>query len=165
MIDEAVQPLLDGFVASVCEVAAVEAIWLHGSLALGDYQLGRSDLDVVAVVSSPPTPAVAELHQELMRSDPLAAKLIEHTWQQVEKLRGLVTDGTFQTYDHWWRSSSYSEAIYDEDDRNEQLAFVRDITLEAKIDRTTGVLDIHLAGWATDFRTHNSWGRTSMTDR
>ena len=75
MIDEAVQPLLDGFVASVREVAAVEAIWLHGSLALGDYQLGRSDLDVVAVVSSPPTPAVAELHQELMRSDPLAAKL------------------------------------------------------------------------------------------
>jgi len=45
---------------------------------------------------------------------------------------------------------------YDEDDRNEQLAFVRDITLEAKIDRTTGVLDIHLAGWATDFRTHTT---------
>ena len=54
MIDEAVQRLLDGFVTSVREVAAVEAVWLHGSLALGDFQLGRSDLDVVAVVSSPP---------------------------------------------------------------------------------------------------------------
>jgi hypothetical protein len=35
VIDEAVQSLLDGFVASVCEVAAVEAVWLHGSLGLG----------------------------------------------------------------------------------------------------------------------------------
>jgi hypothetical protein len=113
---------------------------------------------------------VASVHEHLrpyvdaVAATPLAAKLIEHTWQQVETLRGLVSDGTFQTYDHWWRSSSYSEAIYDEDDRNEQLAFVRDLTLEAKIDRTTGMLDLHLAGWATDFRTHNSWGRASMTD-
>ncbi|MFF0271094.1 nucleotidyltransferase domain-containing protein [Kribbella sp. NPDC004536] len=75
MIDEAVQPLLGGFVSSVRAVAAVEAVWLHGSLALGDYQLGRSDLDVIVVVSEPPPPAVAELHRELIRSDPLAAKL------------------------------------------------------------------------------------------
>jgi hypothetical protein len=75
VIDEAVQPLLDGFVTSVREVAAVEAVWLHGSLALGDYQLGRSDLDVIAVVSEPPSPAVADMHRELIRADPLAAKL------------------------------------------------------------------------------------------
>ena len=55
-------------------------------------------------------------------------------------------------------------SIYDEDDRTEELAFVRDLTLEAKIDRADGVLDLHLAGWATDFRTHGSWGRVSMTD-
>jgi hypothetical protein len=75
VIDEAVQPLLGGFVRSVRQVAAVEAIWLHGSLALGDYQVGRSDLDVVAVVSAPPSPAVVDLHRELMRTDPLADKL------------------------------------------------------------------------------------------
>ncbi|GAA3087526.1 putative nucleotidyltransferase [Kribbella aluminosa] len=75
MIDEAVQPLLDGFVTSVRTVADVRAVWLHGSLALGDYQLGRSDLDVIVVVSGPPPPSVAEVHQELIRSDPLAAKL------------------------------------------------------------------------------------------
>ncbi|MEU8226521.1 nucleotidyltransferase domain-containing protein [Kribbella sp. NPDC048915] len=75
MIDEAVQPLLGGFVRSVRRIAAVEAIWLHGSLALGDYQAGRSDLDVVAVVSAPPTSVVAGLHRELMQADPLAAKL------------------------------------------------------------------------------------------
>ena len=75
MIDEAVQRLLDGFVTSVREVAAVEAVWLHGSLALGDFQLGRSDLDVVAVVSSPPPAGIEDVHRRLIRATPLAAKL------------------------------------------------------------------------------------------
>ncbi|MGZ0146671.1 nucleotidyltransferase domain-containing protein [Kribbella sp. WER1] len=75
MIDEAVQPLLDGFVTSVRAVADVKAVWLHGSLALGDYQVGRSDLDAIVVVSEPPPPFVAEIHQELIRSYPLADKL------------------------------------------------------------------------------------------
>ncbi|WP_350277046.1 hypothetical protein [Kribbella sp. HUAS MG21] len=75
MIDEAVQSLLGGFVTSVRSVAAVEAVWLHGSLALGDYQLGRSDLDVIAVVSSPAPAAVADVHRELISKDPLADKL------------------------------------------------------------------------------------------
>jgi hypothetical protein len=75
VIDEAVQQVLDGFVTSVREVAAVKAVWLHGSLALGDYQLGRSDLDVIVVTSSPPPSAVAEVHRQLIRDFPLAAKL------------------------------------------------------------------------------------------
>jgi hypothetical protein len=103
-----------------------------------------------------------DLYAEAVAATPLAAKLIDHTWKQVDALRALVHDGTFGTYDHWWRSSSYSEVLYDEDDRTEELAFVRDLTLEAKIDRTTGVLDTHLAGWATDFKKHNTFGRVSM---
>lgn len=103
-----------------------------------------------------------DLYAEAVAATPLAAKLIDHTWKQVDALRGLVRDGTFGAYDHWWRSSSYSEVVYDEDDRTEELAFVRDLTLEAKIDRTTGVLDTHLAGWATDFKKHNTFGRVSM---
>ncbi len=103
-----------------------------------------------------------DFYAEAVASTPLAAKLIDHTWKQVEALRALVKDGTFNGYDHWWRSSAYSETIYDEDDRTEELAFVRDLTLEAKIDRTTGVLDTHLAGWATDFKKHNTFGRTSL---
>ena len=75
MIDEAVQQLLDGFVTSVREVAAVQAVWLHGSLALGDYQLGRSDLDVIVVTSAPPPAAVADVHRRLIRDSPLARKL------------------------------------------------------------------------------------------
>ena len=61
-------------------------------------------------------------------------------------------------------SASYSEVLYDEDDRTEELAFVRDLTLEAKIDRATGELDTHLAGGATDFKKHNTFGRASMAN-
>lgn len=75
MIDEAVQSMLDGFVASVRDIAPVEAVWLHGSLALGDFQAGRSDLDVVAVVTAPPPPEVADLHRRLIAAEPLAEKL------------------------------------------------------------------------------------------
>jgi len=103
-----------------------------------------------------------DFYAEAVAATPLAAKLIDHTWKQVDALRALVHDGTFNTFDHWWRSSAYSETIYDEDDRTEELAFVRDLTLEAKIDRTTGVLNTHLAGWATDFKKHDSFGRVSL---
>ena len=103
-----------------------------------------------------------DFYAEAVAATPLAAKLIDHTWKQVDALRALVHDGTFNTFDHWWRSSAYSETIYDEDDRTEELAFVRDLTLEAKIDRTTGVVNTHLAGWATDFKKHDTFGRVSM---
>jgi len=59
------------------------------------------------------------------------------------------------------RSASFSEAIYDEENRDEQVAFVRELTLEAKFDRTTGVLDTHLSGWASDLKRKEGFGRES----
>ncbi|MGW3357703.1 nucleotidyltransferase domain-containing protein [Streptomyces bungoensis] len=54
------------------------AVWAHGSLAGGDYQEGRSDLDLVAVLPGPVGPRqawrVAVLHQGL-RAAPLAGGL------------------------------------------------------------------------------------------
>jgi hypothetical protein len=92
----------------------------------------------------------------------LDGQLVGHTLAQIGVLRGLVRDGTFRTYDHWWRSAALSDAIWDPDDEGQQLAFIRDVTVEARIDRSTGELDTHLAGWATDFRTGRSFGRVSM---
>ena len=109
----------------------------------------------------PIRPDLMEPMPNAVGATPLGPKVLTHTMQQIETLRGLVRDGTFSTYDHWWRSPSFSEVLYDADDRNEELAFVRDLTLEAKIDRTTGVLDTHLAGWATDFKKSTSFGRVS----
>lgn len=69
--------LLDRFLS---ELAALEpaAVWAHGSLAGGDYQEGRSDLDLIAVIDAPlrlsTVRRVVTLHRRL-RSDPLAAKL------------------------------------------------------------------------------------------
>jgi len=94
----------------------------------------------------------------------LGPKVVTHTMKQIESLRELVRDGTFQRYDHWWRSESFAETIYDEGGSHEEIAFVRDLTLEAKIDRKDGVLDIRLSGWATDFRRDTSFGRVSAVN-
>ncbi|OIJ62950.1 nucleotidyltransferase domain-containing protein [Streptomyces mangrovisoli] len=54
------------------------AVWAHGSLAGGDYQEGRSDLDLVAVLPRPAgirtARAVVTLHRAL-RAEPLADRL------------------------------------------------------------------------------------------
>ncbi|TDU86980.1 hypothetical protein EV138_0497 [Kribbella voronezhensis] len=77
MPDEAVQSLLGGFVASIRAVLPVRAVWLHGSLALGDFVLGRSDFDVIAVLETPVTdpPGLIEVHRGLIKSSALAKKL------------------------------------------------------------------------------------------
>ncbi|MEU9733511.1 nucleotidyltransferase domain-containing protein [Streptomyces sp. NPDC048002] len=71
------EELLDHFVRALTPLAP-EAVWAHGSLAGGDYQEGRSDLDLIAVLPRPLTPGVvwrlALLHARL-RAEPLAAKL------------------------------------------------------------------------------------------
>jgi hypothetical protein len=91
----------------------------------------------------------------------LGWKVIQHTGQQIEVLRGLVRDGTFRTYDHWWRSASLNDAVWDDDDKDKQVAWVRDLSLEAKIDRTTGVLDTYLTGWTRNLLTDEAFLRVN----
>ncbi|WLQ43387.1 nucleotidyltransferase domain-containing protein [Streptomyces laculatispora] len=71
--------VLKRFVADVRPVVATVAVWAHGSLALGDFQEGRSDLDLIAVVESPLEAAqrerLAEVHQRLLDEEPAAARL------------------------------------------------------------------------------------------
>ena len=85
--DEAVQLLLDGFVTSLRKLLPVRAVWLHGSLALGDYQAGRSDLDVIVVLDAPITgsEALVSLHRSLEKAHPLADKL-HCSYMQVDQL-------------------------------------------------------------------------------
>lgn len=75
--DEAVQRLLDGFVASLPSVVPLRALWVHGSMALGDFQVGRSDLDLIAVLDGPiaDPEALQALHRSLDAAHPLAAGL------------------------------------------------------------------------------------------
>ena len=51
MCADEVRPLLDRFTADAGRAVPLEALWAHGSLALGDCQPGRSDLDLVALTS------------------------------------------------------------------------------------------------------------------
>ncbi|GGW18732.1 hypothetical protein GCM10010501_48880 [Streptomyces libani subsp. rufus] len=70
--------LLDAFLRGLAPLRPL-ALWAHGSLAGGDYQEGRSDLDLVAVLPGPlglgRAWRVAALHTRLRAAGPLAAKL------------------------------------------------------------------------------------------
>ncbi|MFG2355692.1 nucleotidyltransferase domain-containing protein [Streptomyces sp. NPDC048521] len=69
--------LLARFLHALSELSPL-AVWAHGSLAGGDYQEGRSDLDLIAVLPEPPAlrtvRRLVTLHRRL-RTQPLAAKL------------------------------------------------------------------------------------------
>jgi hypothetical protein len=71
--------LLDRFTADVTGALPLVALWAHGSLALGDYQPGRSDLDLIAVTSSGITGGqrlrLQRLHEKLAADIPLAEHL------------------------------------------------------------------------------------------
>ncbi|MFC9928196.1 nucleotidyltransferase domain-containing protein [Streptomyces sp. NPDC127190] len=69
--------LLDRFLDGLLPLRPL-AVWAHGSLAGGDYQEGRSDLDLIAVLPEPVSlrtvHRMVRLHRGL-RTEPLAAKL------------------------------------------------------------------------------------------
>ncbi|WP_329566263.1 nucleotidyltransferase domain-containing protein [Streptomyces sp. NBC_01361] len=72
--------LLDRFLTGLREaLPAPFSLWAHGSLAGGDYQEGRSDLDLIAVVPHPLKPdeetRLATLHEGIDAELPLAAHL------------------------------------------------------------------------------------------
>jgi len=57
MTDEATGRLLGRFVSALQPVLPLVSVWAHGSLAGGDYQPGRSDLDLIAILGRPCTAA------------------------------------------------------------------------------------------------------------
>ncbi|WP_245194873.1 nucleotidyltransferase domain-containing protein [Kitasatospora phosalacinea] len=72
-------PLLARFAARLPALVPVRALWVHGSLAYGDYRHGRSDLDLVAVLpAAPDAPLrgrITALHRELIEQEPDAERL------------------------------------------------------------------------------------------
>ncbi|MFB6931816.1 nucleotidyltransferase domain-containing protein [Streptomyces sp. HUAS 31] len=79
MTDQITGQLIERFVGALRPVVPLVSVWAHGSLAGGDYQPGRSDLDLIAVVERPCTAAeqqqLAEVHQNLGNVTLLASKL------------------------------------------------------------------------------------------
>jgi hypothetical protein len=71
--------LLDRFAAEAGGAVPLTALWAHGSLALGDYQPGRSDLDLIALIETTPAPAqrddLQRVHQALHDQVPLGRQL------------------------------------------------------------------------------------------
>jgi hypothetical protein len=113
MTDEATGCLLGRFVGAVRPVVPVVSVWAHGSLAGGDYQPGRSDLDLIAVLGRPCTAAeeqrLGEVHERLGSSSALGSRLhcsycaageledparVHLTWAHEEFMRRPVTPVT-----------------------------------------------------------------------
>jgi hypothetical protein len=113
MTDEATSRLLGRFVGAVQPVVPLVSVWAHGSLAAGDYQPGRSDLDLIAILARPCTAAeeqlLGEVHESLGRALALASRLhcsycaagelddparLHLTWAHEEFMRRRVTPVT-----------------------------------------------------------------------
>lgn len=79
MTDEATGRLLGRFVSAIQPVLPLFSVWAHGSLAGGDYQPGRSDLDLIAILERPCTAAeeqqLGEVHESLGSAIALASRL------------------------------------------------------------------------------------------
>lgn len=77
--DQTTEQLLDAFVNALRPVVPLVSAWAHGSLAGGDYQPGRSDLDLIAVLDRPATAVdeqrLGDVHESLGRINPLASQL------------------------------------------------------------------------------------------
>ncbi|MFR9799810.1 nucleotidyltransferase domain-containing protein [Streptomyces sp. MS06] len=71
--------LLKRFVSAVRQAVPTVAVWAHGSLALGDFRPGRSDLDLIAVVENPldagDRDRLVDMHRRLLAEEPSAAAL------------------------------------------------------------------------------------------
>ncbi|MEV0594566.1 nucleotidyltransferase domain-containing protein [Nonomuraea cavernae] len=100
--------LLTRFLDDLRPVVPLVALWAHGSLARGDYQPGRSDLDLIAVVETPLTdeqrdrlerlhqaldlPLAEHLHCSYLAQDELSDPATEHvTWAMRELFERPVT--------------------------------------------------------------------------
>jgi hypothetical protein len=78
-VGDDVSGLLGRFAADAAGVLPLTALWAHGSLALGDFVPGRSDLDLVALVTAPVTAGqrldLRRIHERLISDEPLGAGL------------------------------------------------------------------------------------------
>src|SRR5258708_5691576 len=79
MADEASAWLPRRFVSAVQPVLPLVSVWAHGSLAGGDCQAGRSDLDLIAILGRPCTAAeeqqLGEVHESLGSAIAFASRL------------------------------------------------------------------------------------------
>src|SRR5580700_524331 len=113
MTDEATGRLLGRFIDALQPVLPLVSVWAHGSLAGGDYQPGRSDLDLIAILGRPCTAAeeqqLGEVHESLGSASALAPGLhcsycaagelddperLHLTWAHGEFMRRRVTPVT-----------------------------------------------------------------------
>ncbi|MFE7286006.1 nucleotidyltransferase domain-containing protein [Streptomyces noursei] len=89
-VPPATAALLRTFLTGLQDRVPLRALWVHGSLAGGDYQEGRSDLDLVAVLARPATAReeaeLTGLHHRLAATGGPAARAVHCAYPDVAAL-------------------------------------------------------------------------------
>ena len=104
--DAATAALLTRFVQQVRSFLPVIVVWAHGSLAAGDYQPGRSDLDLVTVVGT----AVTEAQQQRLQS--MHDGLIKQTKLGALLHCSYVHAATLAKVDHQHLTSAHQQLLH-----------------------------------------------------
>jgi predicted nucleotidyltransferase len=92
--------VLDGLLARIQAILAhkLAGVYLYGSLAYGDFDLHNSDVDLLAVISSPldeeELDRVHKLHQEIARTEPRWDDRIEVAYLTLDALRTFRTQAS-----------------------------------------------------------------------
>ncbi|MDF5751873.1 nucleotidyltransferase [Spongiactinospora sp. TRM90649] len=77
--EEVAGTVVERFATEIRATVPLVSLWVHGSLAGGDFQFGRSDFDLLAVIAEKPGPEQVQgletVHRDLIRDHPVAAKL------------------------------------------------------------------------------------------
>jgi hypothetical protein len=90
VLPAAVEQLVDSYLSGVDEVAPglVEGLYMVGSLTMGDFHPGVSDIDLVALVPAQPSdevrPALGEVHRGLIGADRPEIETIYATGQELQ---------------------------------------------------------------------------------
>ncbi|SEM60440.1 nucleotidyltransferase domain-containing protein [Nonomuraea pusilla] len=100
----ATELLLSRFLDGLKPAVPLVALWAHGSLALGDYRPGRSDLDLIAVLETPVTMDQWRRLKRLHRSlDPPLAERLHCSYLAREELAGLGAEHVTWAHERLFR--------------------------------------------------------------
>ncbi|WP_327354713.1 nucleotidyltransferase [Streptomyces sp. NBC_01304] len=142
---EATETFLAAFVAAIVPVVPLRAVWAHGSLGGGDYQEGRSDLDLVAVLERPCTSAeragLDSAHRRVGATSPLAPHL-HCAYVPVAELGELDAPHL-----SWWYEELCDHRPVTEVTRRELHAFARVLHGEAPAGLLPPVTDAELSAF------------------
>lgn len=162
MLPQSVQNTMNTLCASLeVRTSNIQAVYLYGSIALGDYIEGSSDIDFVAVFKGPPSDsdvqAIIEAHKEVENENPrmdiMGAYLLEYDLGKPQsEISTLLTYYNKQIHTNrtgadinpitWWILKKQGIKVFGSD-----LSFNYDIDIDYTVKYVIGNLNTYWLNW------------------